>query len=145
MGNVSTIATAIDIAASPERVWSVLTDLASYAAWNPYLVRIEGDAVPGTTITVHAVARPGDDPMTQPVEIISVMFPEMAWEGGMADRSLWKGDHRFRVSADGDGTRFDHFEHFSGSQAPRILDAYADIIRQNFIIFNAALKSRCEA
>lgn len=145
MGNVSTIATAIDIAASPERVWSVLTDLASYAAWNPYLVRIEGDAVPGTTIMVHAVARPGDDPVVQPVNIISVTFPDMAWEGGTPDRSLWKGDHRFRVSADGDATRFDHFEHFSGSKAPRILAAYADIIRQNFIIFNAALKSRCEA
>lgn len=145
MTDVVTIATDIAIAAPPERVWSTLTDFASYAEWNPYLVRVEGDAAPGTIITVHAVNQPGADPMIQSVDVIAVAFPEMAWEGGMPDRALWKGDHRFRVSADGGGTRFDHFEYFSGSEAPKILAAYSEIIRKNFITFNTALKARCEA
>jgi hypothetical protein len=140
-----TIATDIVITAPPERVWSVLIDFAGYTDWNPYLVRIDGDAVAGGTITVHAVNRPGAEPMTQPVDVVAVAFPEMAWEGGMADRGLWKGDHRFRVAAHTLGTRFDHFEHFSGSEAARLLDAYGDVIRDNFIRFNMALKRRCEA
>jgi hypothetical protein len=140
-----TIATDIVIAAPPERVWAVLTAFAHYAEWNPYIVCIDGEAVTGAVITVHAVNKPGTEPMAQAVDVVAMAFPEMAWEGGLPDRSLWKGDHRFRLTADGSGTRFDHFEFFSGSEAPRLLAAYADLIRHNFTRFNQALKLRCEA
>lgn len=35
------------IAASPERVWALLTDLASYPSWNRFMPRITGDLMPG--------------------------------------------------------------------------------------------------
>lgn len=43
------------IAATPERVWAVLVDLASYAAWNPWLTRAEGQAAAGATVWADVV------------------------------------------------------------------------------------------
>jgi hypothetical protein len=140
---IVTIATAITIAAPPDLVWAVLTDFACYAEWNPYLVLIEGSATAGTTIQVHACHRPDTPAVVQPVAVVAVAFPEMAWEGGLPDRSAWRGEHHFRVRADATGTHFDHFEHFSGSEAAGILAAHGDTIRANFTIFNLALKRRC--
>jgi uncharacterized protein YndB with AHSA1/START domain len=39
-----TIETEILINADIEHVWAVLTDYAAYADWNPYLVRVDGEA-----------------------------------------------------------------------------------------------------
>ena len=43
----------IEIAASPERVWSVLTDFAAYPAWNPYQT-FEGRAEPFAIVQISS-------------------------------------------------------------------------------------------
>lgn len=43
------------IAATPERVWAVLVDLPGYAAWNPWLVRVDGEAKQGATVWADVV------------------------------------------------------------------------------------------
>jgi uncharacterized protein YndB with AHSA1/START domain len=47
-----TIDTTVDIDASKQAVWDVLTDFAAYGEWNPFL-RIEGTAEVGTKLVVH--------------------------------------------------------------------------------------------
>ncbi len=37
------LASSIDINASPEEVWSVLTDFAKFPDWNPFMRWIKGD------------------------------------------------------------------------------------------------------
>ena len=34
----------IEIAASAQRVWDILTDFSSYPQWNPFIRRISGEA-----------------------------------------------------------------------------------------------------
>ena len=139
------IETEIRIEAPPERVWAALTDYRSYGGWNPYVFRIDGDPVPGSTVTVHASPAPGADPIVQPIRVVAVE-PRgvMRWEGGLPDRSQFLGDHWWILEGEGEATRLRHFEHFSGALAPAILDQHGDLIRRNFIRFNEALKAHVE-
>ncbi len=139
------LSTEIRIAAQCDAVWRLLTDLAGYAQWNPYLVKVEGVAESGAAITVHSVLRPGMEPVSQPVAVISVEPYRMRWEGGLPDRSLFKGDHWFVLEEQDGGTLFSHYEDFSGSKAEAIIGQHKAVILDNFRIFNAALKSAAEA
>lgn len=139
-----TIETDVLIAAPPAAVWAALTDYPGYADWNPYLVRVEGAAAAGADIVVHSVPLPGQPPMLATVRVVGVEFPAMRWEGGLADRSQFRGDHHWVLAAEGDGTRLRHFEHFDGALAADILARHGDTIRAAFIRFNVALKARCE-
>lgn len=139
-----TIATHIDIAATPDSVWKVLTDYPAYADWNPYIVRIIG-TYGDAQIIVHAAARPDAPPLVQTIDAVSADFPELVWAGGLDDRRQFAGDHRFRVIEIATGTRFDHFEHFTGAQAEALIDRHGALITANFNRFNIGLKRRCEA
>ena len=54
----------ITIDATPEEVWSVLTDVSNYAAWNPLLVPISGEIREGAEVEYR---------MTQPDGTQSIM------------------------------------------------------------------------
>ena len=45
--------TFVDIHATPERLWHVLTDLPAYAEWNPFITRAEGTFVEGGRLSVN--------------------------------------------------------------------------------------------
>lgn len=138
------IETDVRIGAPREHVWAVLTDYAGYARWNPYLVRVEGAARAGSELRVTSVPAPGAPAMTADVDVLAVAPFTMRWEGGMPDRSRFRGDHWWVLEADGDATRLRHFEHFTGTDAAGILEAHGARIRANFAIFNAALKAEAE-
>ena len=53
----------IDIDASPDTVWQVLTDFGSYAEWNPVEISMKGRAAEGTGLE-HTAQLPGKKPMT---------------------------------------------------------------------------------
>ena len=43
----------IEINASAERVWQLLTDFASYPQWNPFIRRISGEPTTGERLQVR--------------------------------------------------------------------------------------------
>jgi uncharacterized protein YndB with AHSA1/START domain len=49
------ISATTQIAASPEQVWAVLADLASYPRWNPLFREASGQLSPGNKITLKSV------------------------------------------------------------------------------------------
>ncbi|VVB87011.1 Polyketide cyclase / dehydrase and lipid transport [uncultured archaeon] len=42
--------TEIEIQASADRVWQILTDFASFPEWNPFIRRAKGETVKGARI-----------------------------------------------------------------------------------------------
>jgi hypothetical protein len=140
-----TIDTRVSIDASIERVWRILTDFRAYPDWNPYLVRVDGEAAAGAVLAVHAVNAPGKPAMAQTAAIVEIAPYAMRWSGGLPDRSQFRGDHWFVLTVMPGHTELHHFEHFSGSLAPDILARHGASIEANFERFNAALKIRAEA
>jgi len=94
-----TISTEIHIAQGIENVWAVLVDFAGYGQWNPYIVRIDGEATAGAAITIHAARTDAQAALAQNIDLVSVAPYTMRWQGGLPDRREFAGDHWLGCSA----------------------------------------------
>ena len=100
-----------EIEASPEAVWSVLTDAPGYAQWDSGVVRVEGRIAPEEKIKVVSEANPG---RSFPVKVTEFIPGErMVWSGGMP-LGLFKGVRTFTLTRAGRGTHFSMREEYSG-------------------------------
>lgn len=101
-----TIHTDIIIDATPEQVWSVLTDTKSYKNWAAFLVDIHGEIEDGVKITAVFQTNPKKEKLNTIEHTISVTEGvEFYWAekgpGGIRD------NHHFKVEPTSDGrTRF---------------------------------------
>jgi|SRR5262245_21025805 len=134
--------TSSTIAASPERVWAVLTDGEGYAQWNPEIVGIRGQLALGARIV--AQVRLGDGAVRSVGQRVVEFEPlhRMTWHGGLPF-GLFVGRRTFTVSPGAKGVEFRMHLHMSGPLSSMILKSVGD--RQPEIDrFSAALKRRCE-
>ena len=129
------------ISASPETIWQILTDAASYPEWDPNVHRIEGQIAPGEKITAYTKLSPG---RAFPVTVTEfVPKQKMTWSGGMP-LGLFKGERMFTlVPNDNDSITFTVREIFSGPLLPLIGRSLPDLSTA-FEQFAAGLKSRAE-
>ncbi|MFW6079186.1 MAG: SRPBCC family protein [Gemmatimonadota bacterium] len=89
--------TSIEIDASPERVWAVLTDFRSYPEWNPFVRRIEGELRTGSRLRVR-LEPPGMRGMTLRPRLVAVEPPRvLRWLGHLGLPRLFDGEHGFRI------------------------------------------------
>lgn len=142
----SDIITSIDIAASPARVWAVLTDFRSYASWNPFVTAVSGTLAVGERLTVRLMT-PGKPPVTvKPV--VEALEPEclLVWRGFAIVPGFFDGEHRFMLERlDGNGCRLIHSESFEGVLVPLVAPLLLAATREGFISMNKALKQRAES
>ncbi|MCX7289284.1 MAG: SRPBCC domain-containing protein [Rhodobacterales bacterium] len=132
----------IDIAASPDRVWQVLTDFPSWSGWNPFIRHIEGNLTPGSRLVTRMYPA-GDKPRTfRPVVEACVPGESFAWRGRLAIPGLFDGHHQFRLTPIASGTRLVHQEQFTGLL---LLVVDVERFRADFIAMNNALKAQAEA
>ncbi|MGE0422802.1 MAG: SRPBCC family protein [Reyranellaceae bacterium] len=137
------IETSIDIAATPARVWSVLTDFAAYPEWNLFITRVAGIPVVGGRLVV-TIQPPGRRAMMfRPVVLTATPEVELRWRGRLLMPGLLDGEHVFRLSAAGDGCHLAHSEVFSGLLAGLLRGTFP-ATRRGFVAMNEALKARAE-
>ncbi len=138
------IDTQIEIAASPECVWSVLTDTEAYPSWNPFIRKLTGRLEPRQRLTVCLGESKAGGGMVFHPEVVTVMPGQrLQWIGRLWGLSgLLTGTHDFEITQIGHGTLFRHSEAFAG-----VLLWFYDVetVRAEFIKMNQALKSRAEA
>jgi hypothetical protein len=149
------IAAEVDIEAPPERVWAVLTDLAAYSEWNPFMRRVEGAVVVGERLALSMFSGEGARPLEAIVEVTAAEPPRrLEWigthirVGGRLVPARWPGlmhgERRIALEPiPGGGTRLHMETRFRGLLAPlmRWLDSY----QPAFEAMERALKHRVEA
>jgi hypothetical protein len=137
------IETSVDIAATPQTVWGVLADLASYEQWNPFILRAAGDLTAGRPISVF-VRPPGEKGMThQPTIVVAEPGHRLQWLGRVAVPGLFSARHEFVLEPFAGGTRLRHHERFTGVLVP-FLRATLRRTEEGFHAMNRALKDRAE-
>src|SRR5690349_25146391 len=96
--------TTTHIAAPPEKVWALLTDLPAWPAWNPTVDRVTGRAALGDKVTVFAKVANGKG---FPVKVAALEPPrKMLWRGGAPLKLMFKGERNFTLEPEAGGTRF---------------------------------------
>jgi hypothetical protein len=138
---MKTFATMISIRATPERIWSILTDAAGYPRWNPTVTNVDGRIALGERVAVHVTINPG---RAFPVTVVGLEpHQRMVWRGGLP-LSLFVGERTFTLTSLADGAvEFAMRETFSGLVAPLIGRSIPDL-QPAFDEFAAALKREAE-
>lgn len=141
---MTTIERTIDIAATPETIWQVLTDLDGYAAWNPFLVAASGTVAVGETLTVTFKA--GKRTMTlKPTLKVVEPARRLAWLGRLVLPRIFDGAHEFVIEPLGASrSRLVQRETFRGLLVPLFGRLLADTAL-GFEAMNAAVRDRAEA
>jgi len=137
--------TQIEINASTERVWSLLTDFPDYARWNPFVRSIEGVPVVGGSLNVF-IQPPGAGGMRfRPTVLAFEPKCEFRWKGKLGIPGLFDGEHFFILEPQSE-TRliFRQGEMFSGLLVPLFKRSLDGSTKQGFIEMNEALKRQAE-
>ena len=129
----------ITIEATPEEVWSVLTDARGYAAWNPLLVPLSGEFREGAVVEYR---------MTQPNGKQSVMSSRVRKVIARKELNQYAGipgvltaDHSYRLEPTQGGTRVIQHEIDNGIA---MLFWDSSWVQPTYEKVNLALKNRVE-
>lgn len=138
--------TEVTIAASPETVWSILTDFAAYPGWNPFIRHIAGKLETGARLEVD-LAPPGGRAMTMRPTLRAVEPGRtLRWLGRVGLPGIFDGEHSFQIEPLGENqVRFVQSERFSGILVPLVMMFIGRSTEQGFEVMNLALKERAEA
>jgi hypothetical protein len=138
---MKSFATKTAIKATPDKIWSILTDAAGYPGWNPTVTRVDGRIALGERVTLHVTVNPGRAfPVT-----VAAMEParRMVWRGGMP-LGLFVGERIFMLTPQANGTvEFAMRETYSGLLAPLIGRTIPDL-QPAFDEFAASLRREAE-
>jgi hypothetical protein len=136
----------IEIDASAERVWGILTDFASYPEWNPFIRRISGEPKVGEHLEVR-LEPPGSRSITlKPTILNAEPDRELQWLGHLLVSGLFDGEHSLTIQPLGENrVRFVQGEAFRGLLVPLFARSLDKSTQRGFEEMNRALKERAEA
>jgi hypothetical protein len=135
----------IDIGATSERVWSILTDFVAYPSWNPFIRSISGDIETGRRLAV-SIQPVGGRAMTFRPTVLRVQpNSELRWIGHFLFPGIFDGEHFFKVAAStSGGVRLTQGEIFSGVLVGLAKSSLDRGTKAGFVAMNDALKARAE-
>lgn len=134
----------IHIADTPDSVWASLTDLDSYADWNPFITGARGEVCDGSALTMR-MEPPGGPAMsfTPTVTMVDV-GRTFEWLGSLGMAGIFDGRHRFTLEPNTAGTCVTQSEEFTGLLVPLMWKTLDTKTRAGFESMNLALKGRVE-
>ena len=139
------IETAIDIDASPDAVWEVLTDLDAYSDWNPFAVEASGQVEEDAKLRVKLKPPGKRATVFKPKVTVVEAGAKFEWLGRLLIPGIFDGRHQFHLTSGDVGTHFVQREEFSGMLAGPILGKVGKGTEEGFHAMNRALKARVES
>jgi hypothetical protein len=135
----------IDIQASPQRVWQVLTDFAAYPEWNPFITQASGAAAPGERLTVRMQPAGGRAMTFRPTVLEAAPQRRLRWIGRVLFPGVFDGEHSFTIEPLEHGSvRLTQQEDFRGALVPLLARSLDRHTLPAFEQMNQSLKRRAE-
>jgi hypothetical protein len=135
----------VEIDATPERVWQVLTDLGAYAEWNPFIVSSAGTPAEGERLTNRMQPVGGRAVTLRPVVLEASPERRLRWRGRMLAPGVMDAEHTFTIEPLCERrVRLTQHERFSGALVPLVAGTLDRGTLPAFELMNAALKARAE-
>ena len=137
--------TELEIHATPERVWEVLTDFESYPDWNPFIPKISGPIHVGARLDTRLQPPGGRGMRFRPTLLAAEPAKELRWLGHLIVPGIFDGEHRFRIEPlDQERVRFIQEERFTGILSRLVMRLIGEDTLRGFEAMNQALKLRAE-
>jgi hypothetical protein len=136
----------IEIDASAERVWGVLTDFGSYPEWNPFIRRIGGELEVGERLEVRLEPPDSRGITMRPTVLRADPNRLMRWVGHLFVPGLFDGEHSLAIHPlEDDRVRFVQHEAFKGVLVRPLARSLDKNTLRGFEEMNVALKKRAES
>jgi hypothetical protein len=137
------ISATIEIAATPEHVWAVLADLASYPRWHPVFRQVTGQLAAGSRITLTTTHPATDRTMTATVKVLAAEpATELRWASNVL--GVMRSERSFVLSPSDGGTLLRQTATYRGLFA-RFPAKTVTRIEGTFAAINQAIKEQAEA
>ena len=112
------------IAATPERIWPVLTDAAAWPSWDSGVTKVDGRVALGEKLTIAVAANPG---RAFPVKVVTLTpSARMVFRGGMP-LGLFTGERTYTLAPQDGATLFTMREEYTGPLAGMIFKSIPDL------------------
>ena len=135
----------IEIGASAERVWQLLTDFDRYPQWNPFIRSITGRPEPHTRLKVFIQPSGARGMSFSPTVLKAEHNRELRWLGHLFISGVFDGEHIFTIEPITENkVRFIQREEFSGFLVPLFWNGLDKDTRRGFNEMNSALKKLAE-
>lgn len=144
------LATFIEIDVKPDIVWPHVVAFHKYSEWNPFITKVQGNAVVGEKVNMTMLLRTPDGlnaaNHTIGPRIVKVEDEhEIRWEHGALFSWLLNIEHWCRITQRKGGIKFHQCLRVEGLLTTVMKDDYFAMFRQGFMDMNAALKKRTES
>lgn len=150
----------IAIQASPEKIWSILSDFQAYPEWNPYIKAVRGPVALDALIEMDllyntAHDREAGERATESARVTAFHAPRyFSWVWDHGRGNWWLSSERvFRIKAREDGKcTFFNEAYYTGMSLMKMFgildfrrDAVEKKIKLSMLKMNDALKARAES
>jgi len=137
--------TEIEIQASKEQVWQMLTDFDSFPGWNPFIRHIKGKVKVGAKLEVYLQPSGARGMTFKPTILVVEPNHILSWLGRLLLPGLFDGEHSFTIEVlDENRIRFTQSEKFTGILVPFLARSLDTDTMRGFKEMNQALKARAE-
>jgi len=140
------IKTQVDIHASAQRVWQILTEFQNYPAWNPFITQITGQLQHGAHVCFWFTLPFGGKLPARATILNLAPEVELRWAGALPIPGLLRAEHYHVLEVLGPNrVRFHQGEIFTGILVAPFWPVFATRGVQLYEQSSLALKQRAEA